>query len=270
MARRLGLLSLVTAIAFVGVTAPGLQHSVVAQDREMDANGEAQAKEALRLYKQGLYDDAAKIFAKLSVDYPDMLVFERNLGACFYYLRKPEPAISNLRHYLSRRNDIAPDDKEVVERWIAEMEKLRAQEPAAKLPPPATAAQPTPVPVAAPVPAPEPAWEQRPQPSPGGTPLLYPAPASAVQPSPAQAVQLSPPAPTQAVAPSAPAPTPAALDLSHPSEAQDRGPPFYATWWFWTGAVAVVGGAVTAYLVATHRGTDNACSGGSIPCDAIK
>jgi hypothetical protein len=63
------------------------------------------------------------------------------------------------------------------------------------------------------------------------------------------------------------------LDLANqtqPSEVQDQGSPFYNTWWFWTGTVVVVGGAITAYLLATHRGTENACSGGSIPCDAIK
>jgi hypothetical protein len=110
---------------------------------ELDAKGEADAKEATRLYKEGSYADAAKIFARLTVDYRDMPIFERSLGACFYYLGKPEPALSNLRNYLNHRKDIPADDKAVVDRWIDEMEKLRAQNAAA-------AAVPVPVPAAVP------------------------------------------------------------------------------------------------------------------------
>jgi hypothetical protein len=300
MENRSAVFSLVATIALVGVSLTYSQRSALAQGADMDAKGEAEAKEALRLYKQGLYEDAAKVFAKLSVDYPNMLIFERNVGACFYYLRKPEPAISNLRQYLSRKKDIAQDDKEVVERWIAEMEKLREQEATAKLPPPA-APQPASWPVGAPAPAP--AAQGRPGPVPSASPAPLPATAgrpvwapedqllgTSPRPGAALPVPVAPPpvwvgpspAPgalpmVPAAAPPAPVPppaTPAALDLSssaRPGGVQEQSPPFYKTWWFWTGtAVVVVGGAVTAYLLATRGGTENACSGEAIPCDAVK
>jgi hypothetical protein len=93
----------------------------------LGAKETARAKQARQLYKEGKYADAAKIFSDLSAERPDVLVFTRNLGACYYYLRRPEPALSNLREYLQRAADIAPDDRAEVERWIAEMERLRDQ-----------------------------------------------------------------------------------------------------------------------------------------------
>jgi hypothetical protein len=294
MTNRLGMMLLMVALGVASGDFPGLRRAALAQEAELDATGEAQAKEALRLYKQGLYDDAAKIFAKLSVDYPDMLIFERNLGACFYYLRKPGPAISNLRHYLSRKKDIAPDDKAVVERWIAEMERVREQDSAAKLPPPV----PSPIPASGSTPAPGVSPAQMGSSPPGAStpapiqPTAGPAAASVpgpvwqqqAGPSPAAATAapsaqapLPPAAQYSAIvptsAPVSPAPAPAALDLSAqagPSAVQDLSPPFYKTWWFWTGAVIVVGGAVSGYVVATHRETENACVGATIPCDAVK
>jgi hypothetical protein len=300
MQNRSAVLSLVATIALVGAISTYSQRSALAQGADMDAKGEAEAKEALRLYKQGLYEDAAKMFAKLSVDYPNMLIFERNVGACFYYLRKAEPAISNLRHYLSRKKDIAPDDKQVVERWIAEMEKLREQEATAILPPPsapppaswpagasapapAAQARPGPAPSASPAPLPatvgRPVWAPEDQllgtsPSPGVPPPVPVAPPPVwVGPAPAPgALPMVPAAAPPAPAP--PPPTPAALDLSssaRPGGEQEQSSPFYKTWWFWTGtAVVVVGGALTAYLLATRGGTENACSGETIPCDGVK
>jgi hypothetical protein len=52
--------------------------------------------------------------------------------------------LSNLRNYLVHRTDIPADDKAVVDRWIDEMEKLRAQNAAA------ATAVPVPPPVAPP------------------------------------------------------------------------------------------------------------------------
>lgn len=120
----------------------------------LDARGEETAKEATRLYKQGDYEAAAKLYSELSVDYPDMPIFERNVGACFYYLNRPGPALSNLRNYLLHKKDIAPDDKAVVDRWIEEMERLRAQnQRVTKAPPPAAPLAPAPLSVPPPAPA---------------------------------------------------------------------------------------------------------------------
>jgi hypothetical protein len=113
------------------------------------AKDSAKAKQAQQFYKEGQYEDAAKIFTELSVEYPDKPAFTRNLGACYYYLHRPEPAISNLREYLDRGKDITEKDRTEVERWIAEMEKLRDQTaaPAVVAAPPAAIA---PAPVAPP------------------------------------------------------------------------------------------------------------------------
>ena len=150
MAPRLKLVWLVLALSTVAANLPRLESAALAAG--LDPKGEATAKEASGLYRQGLYEDAAKLFAKLTVDYPDMPIFERSLGACFYYLRKPEPALSNLRNYLVHRQDIPADDKAVVDRWIGEMEKLAAQNAAVPVAPPPTAESPRPQPDARPVP----------------------------------------------------------------------------------------------------------------------
>ena len=100
---------------------------------ELDKKSKADAKEATAFYKEGNYDDAARIFLRLSVANPDTLVFVRNLGACYYYLRRAEPALSNLRDYLHRKKNIADDDRAEVERWIGEMDRLHT-EPAQPLP----------------------------------------------------------------------------------------------------------------------------------------
>ena len=246
----------ITMLAALAASLPQLQGIALAAG--LDEKGEADAKQATRLYKQGQYQEAAEIFARLSVDYPDMPIFDRNLGACFYHLRKPEPALSNLRRYLSRRQDIAPDDKAVVDRWIDEMEQLRAQNAAASAPPALPPALPAPQPPPAEIPA-----------SPAATapPLAPPAPSPrAAEPAPAAAASIPP-----FLAPSE-APKPAGVDLATspaPADSTEVGRPYYKTWWFWTGAaVVVVAGAVTAIYFATR--SQDPCSGASLACMGVK
>jgi tetratricopeptide (TPR) repeat protein len=132
MARSLNVALLGLLLAAGVSTMPAATRS--AQAAEMDKKAKAEAKEAMRLYKEGRYEDASKIFLKLSIEHPDMLVFVRNLGACFYYMRRFEPALSNLRDYEHRKKDISPDDHAEVARWIAEMERLRDQAAATAAP----------------------------------------------------------------------------------------------------------------------------------------
>jgi tetratricopeptide (TPR) repeat protein len=191
---RIVLLALVAVVGAVTVTV-----ALPARAAEMDKKAKADAKEAMRFYKEGNYEDAAKVFLKLSIAYPDMLVFVRNLGACYYYMRRYEPALSNLRDYVHRKKDIAPDDRAEVEGWIGEMERWRDQA--------ATAA-------AAPAPAVVPA---------GAATEPVPATAAAVsttEPAPAAA---APPAPLVAP-PVAPAPSAAPTGYP-PAEAQSAFPP---------------------------------------------
>ena len=246
----------ITMLAALAASLPQLQGIALAAG--LDEKGEADAKQATRLYKQGQYQEAAEIFARLSVDYPDMPIFDRNLGACFYHLRKPEPALSNLRRYLSRRQDIAPDDKAVVDRWIDEMEQLRAQNAAASAPPALPPALPAPQPPPAEIPA-----------SPAATepPLAPPAPSPrAAEPAPAAAASIPP-----FLAPSE-APKPAGVDLATspaPADSTEVGRPYYKTWWFWTSAtVVVVGGAVAAIYFATR--SNDPCNGATMACLGVK
>jgi hypothetical protein len=111
----------------------------------LTAEDMGRARQARQLYKEGDYEAAAKIYSDLSSARPDMLVFTRNLGACYYYLRRPEPALSNLREYLQRARELTPDDRGEVERWIAEMEQLRDQTAAPARVPPAVEVPPAPV-----------------------------------------------------------------------------------------------------------------------------
>jgi hypothetical protein len=255
MATRLRQFICIATLVAVGGNLP----QRTAEAAGLDKKGTTEAKEASQLYKQGHYEEAAQIFARLSVNYPDMEIFERNLGACFYYLHKPEPALSNLRRYLGRKKDIAPDDKAVVDRWIDEMEKLSAQNAAAS-------SQPVVPPLAEPA-APAPAPEPSPVPPPPAEPA---APAPAAEPSP-----VPPPQPElQAV----PVPPPAPADDAKPARSDLTGPvadpprtdkPFYKTWWFWTGAAAiVVAGTVTAFLIAGR--SSGPCSGASLTCQGVQ
>jgi len=235
---RLVAVAVVVSILDLSGLPGGSQQALAAR---LDRKDESEAKEATRLFKQGSYEDAAQIFARLAVDHPDMEIFERNLGACFYHLRKPEPAISNLRHYLSRKKNLAADDEVAVNRWIDEMEKLRAQLDAAQATGAAESSAPSAV-VASRGSA-ETSSTNAPQPVPLGS-----APST-----------LAPPAPEAAPA----------VDLSARPEAGHDDRPFYKAWWFWTAAGAVVvGGTLTAILLAGR--SSDPCAGANLPCVGAK
>ena len=179
MARSLRIILLGVLVSTFTSSLPVLSTPTLAA--EMDKKGKSDAKEAMRFYKEGNYEDAAKLFVRLSISYPDMLVFVRNLGACYYYLRRYEPALSNLRDYLHRKTDIAADDRAEVSGWIGEMERLRDQGATAAAPPaPASA------PVPAPAPVPVPSAPAAP-PAPAPAPIAAPAPAPAAPEAPVAA-----------------------------------------------------------------------------------
>ena len=198
MARSLRILVLGVLVSTFASTLPLLSTPALAA--ELDKKGKSDAKEAMRFYKEGNYEDAAMLFVRLSIAYPDMLVFVRNLGACYYYMRRYEPALSNLRDYLHRKTDIAADDRAEVSGWIGEMERMRDQANA----PTAVAAAPAPAPVVAPVPPPVPV------PS-APVPVPTPTPSPGV-PTPAPAPPVPAPGPAGPVAPvpGAPGATPTA------------------------------------------------------------
>jgi tetratricopeptide (TPR) repeat protein len=258
-----------------------------AQAAGLSAKDTAKAKEARQLYKAGQYEEAANIFLRLSSDYPDMLVLTRNLGACYYYLHRPEPALSNLREYLQRQQNITPEDRREVEGWIAEMEKLRSQ----------MSAIPSAAPVVAPVPPPS-VVVPSPSPAPSSSPPLpatplppVPSPVAPSTPRPALA-QSAPSAPSAAPLPTPPVIEPAlasrpsladtggnltgreeALDLRQ--KPADQGgtaaPESGSRWWLWTGIGAVVaGGIVTGVLLSIRSpGRDGTCSSGLSGCMVV-
>jgi len=226
MARRIALL---VGLAVLAAGAAALsQRTALAAD--FDQKGEAQAKEATRLFHRGMYEAAAAIYARLAVDYPAMVIFHRNLGACYYYLNKPEPALSNLRQYLTRRSDISPEDKAAVERWIDEMEKLRA--------------------------------ERRSSPVASEADLGGPAEISSSGAG-TDSARLASSAAQALVHDRA-----ANLTTASPGPSAETPKPLYKTWWLWTGVAAIViTGTVTAVLLLSNHsngpcaGKGNACLG---------
>ena len=210
----------------------------------LSAKDTAKAREARQLYKTGKYEAAAEIFARLSNDYPDMLVLTRNLKACYYYLHRPEPTLSNLREYLERAQNIAPEVRREVEAWIAEMEKLRSQKVA----------------------------------TPSAAPVVAPAPPPAAVASPAAVPATAPPS-TPAAAP-LPTPAPVApvqqgLDLRQKTAGQEgaAAPESSSRWWLWTGIGAVVVGGVVSIIVWRLNSSsspsperDSTCSPGLAGC----
>jgi hypothetical protein len=114
------------------------------------AKDDPRTREAMALYRAGKFEEAAQIFAPLTAEYPKDLFLLRNLGLCFYRVRKPEEALANLREYLYKKRDAAAEDRQEVQGWIAEMEALRAEQ--MKVPPASGTPAPAPVaPAAAPV-----------------------------------------------------------------------------------------------------------------------
>jgi hypothetical protein len=205
-------------IVVVATALSSLEPTAVAAG--LDERGKAILKQATRFFKQGMYDEAAKMLSDLSVDHPEMASLQRNLGACYYYMRRPEPALSNLRDYLAHtKRTITADDKAEVERWIDEMEKLRAQNAAAPVasPPAADTPQAPPQPgvVAPVVTAGVPAAAAPTGPAPTGPAATGSAPTGPAPSGPAP----TSPAPT-GLAPIGPAPTgpaPAGLTPTSPA-----------------------------------------------------
>jgi hypothetical protein len=84
MVRSIATLSLgITIASALCLTIPVCEGRALAGG--LKAKDSARARQAKQLYKEGRYEDAAKMFSSLSSAYPDMLVLTRNLGACYYW-----------------------------------------------------------------------------------------------------------------------------------------------------------------------------------------
>ena len=230
-----------------------------------------QAQQAQQLYKTGRYEDAADIYARLGTKYPDRLVFTRNLGACFYYLHRPDPALSNLREYLRRSKDLTEDDRGEVERWIAEMTRFRAETPSSAN---ADPGEPAPLPATSPAALP------------GATDTALPAPpeiaklgTSAPVASPNRVPETTPSAMAgDSIRPAQGAPEEGAMPTVHqevldlrPKPASEVNPESGSRWWLWTGIGAVVAGGIVTAVVLSMRnpGRDGTCSSGLNGCVVV-
>lgn len=111
--RRIGIASVVVALALTSVAAPAL----AVDARELKAREE---------FAAGRYQEALDIFAKL---YAETLhpIYLRNVGRCYQNLGDPDKAIISFRDYLRKRKTIEPEERREIEGFIAEMEELKKQ-----------------------------------------------------------------------------------------------------------------------------------------------
>lgn len=188
-----------------------------AQAGGLDPKESEEFRQARQLYKSGNYQAAADIFSRLGAAHPDMPHFTRNAGAAYYYLKQPDPALSNLREYLRVRKKLTAEDREEVEKWIAEMEQLRAQSPVAPSPASAGGAPMATFPTAQPL-RPAPGGAAPGTAPPGYLPPTYYAPATTPAQPPMPGFAGSPPAYPPA-GPAAPAVAPGASAPAFPGGA---------------------------------------------------
>jgi hypothetical protein len=118
--------AVVTAIVLASMALPASQGTV--RGAEWEAQDQARFDMANRQYASGRYAEAAEAFTELAREHPELPSLQRKLGVCYYYLRRPDEALGHLRQYLvMQQGFVAAEDREDVERWIGELESLRAR-----------------------------------------------------------------------------------------------------------------------------------------------
>jgi hypothetical protein len=220
-----------------------LASSVQAAPRNDGAR--AETKEAAReewrqgntAYNLGHYPDAVQHYeaAYTLVQDPAFLF---NIAQSYRLANLPDQALERYRAFLRTAAADSPN-RDIAQKFIDELKrKTEAKKEDAVAP-----ARPEP---AAPPPA-------------GGVPATA-APAPAVPPPPSPI-----PIPTPL-----PAVSDATLTSPAPIGLASAPSPFYKTWWFWTGAAAVVvGGTVTALFLANRSG-HSPCGGASLTCVEVQ
>jgi tetratricopeptide (TPR) repeat protein len=176
-------------------------------------------REGRALFAKSEYQRALDLFATLFAEKGDP-VYLRNIGRCRQMMRQPDEAIDAFREYLRKSPRLRRTEREEVQGFIADMQKLKAEQ-------------------ASESPAPhEPAPDRSEPPA-----------AQEAEASPSARPEASAPA----LAPNPEAPAPAASLLAKPAaepSAEESSSSITHRWWFWTGIGAViVGGAVTAFLL---------------------
>lgn len=179
----------------------------------------------------GKTDSGVALLAELYAEthFPNFIY---NQARCYEQAARPEDALNRFREYLRVAKNISAADKADAERHMQECRALAAEQERAREKKTAAATAAVVVP---------------------------PAPPAITAPSSTTPLPLP-----QAANPETARPA-AGLDLTAQPQATESSP-IYAKWWFWTGIAAVVGGGVTAYLLATRHTTENFCSGANIKC----
>jgi hypothetical protein len=91
------------------------------------AAGDVNEMQAREAFATGKYDQALELYGKLYARtlHPTYL---RNIGRCYQYLGRPDPAINTFRDYLRKARDVSADERAEVEGFIKEMEALKREQ----------------------------------------------------------------------------------------------------------------------------------------------
>jgi hypothetical protein len=162
-----------------------------------------------------------------------------NQARCYEQSARAQDAINRFREYLRVAKNITPQEKAEVDKHIEDCRGVLAEQEQGKEEKTATAA-------------------------------AVSVQSLPVQSTPAQPAQFVPVPPSMPAA-STPHMRPGTLDLTDsPKTNESRSTPIYKTWWFWTGAAAVVAaGTVTAIVLSSRSGV-GACDGASLACMGVK
>jgi tetratricopeptide (TPR) repeat protein len=108
-----------TTFAVTATAAAAAQRGAKHSDkREIDAR---------QAFAAGRYQEALNLYAELYADrvHPTFL---RNIGRCYQNLQQPEKAINAFRDYLRQAKNVSQAEKQEIDNYIAEMEKLKQQQ----------------------------------------------------------------------------------------------------------------------------------------------
>ena len=93
-------------------------------DRREDRGEDRREVTARELFGAGRYGEALDIYIKLYAERPHP-TYLRNIGRCYQNLGDADHAISSFRDYLRQAENLAPNQRALVEGYIAEMEGLK-------------------------------------------------------------------------------------------------------------------------------------------------
>jgi hypothetical protein len=280
-----------TSIVLLALLAQAASPSVGAQDK---AKAKSLLSEGSAIYKKGDYAGALEKFEAAYAAYPSPKLWF-NIGQVSRDLGRPVEALDAFEKFLALAPDASPDTLEDARSSVAELQKklgqVRIECETAGAEIRADGKSVGRAPLAKPLWL-TPGRHQVTGTAAGVAPAMEDVEISAgsmksavIRLVPIQAAVAAPTSPSQPPAQEVPLPTPlltptptaaspAALDLtskpeSTPLDRPNEARPFYKTWWFWTGAVAVVAaGTVTAILIAGR--SSSPCDGASLACRGVK